>query len=44
MASNKTRAVQELRRSAAAGTHPDRRTKRNRTRGARKQRAIREQR
>lgn len=41
---DKTRAVQELRRSAASGTHPDRRTRRNRTRRDKKQRAIREQR
>lgn len=36
------RAVQDLRRSGAAGTHGDRRTKRNRDRGAQKRNAIRE--
>lgn len=36
------RAVQELRRSGAAGTHGDRRTKRNRTRGAQRRNSIRE--
>ena len=42
--SSKTNRVQGLRRSNAAGTHTDRRTKRARTRSTRKQRAIREQR
>lgn len=35
-----TRAVQERRRSNAAGRHADRRTRRNRTRSAQKRRAI----
>ncbi len=41
---NKARvtAVQNLRRSGAAGTHGDRRTKRLRTRAARKAAAVRE--
>jgi hypothetical protein len=36
------RAMQELRRSGAAGKHADRRSKRVRTRGAAKARAMRE--
>lgn len=36
------RAMQEKRRSNAAGTHADRRTRRNRSRSAQKQRAIKE--
>ena len=36
------RAMQEKRRSSAAGTHADRRTRRNRSRAAQKNRAIRE--
>jgi hypothetical protein len=36
------RAMQELRRSGAAGKHADKRSKRARTRGAAKARAIRE--
>lgn len=36
------RRMQELRRSGAAGTHGDRRTKRNRTRSARKASALKE--
>lgn len=41
---NKARveAVQNLRRSGAAGTHGDRRTKRLRTRAARKAAAVKE--
>lgn len=41
---NKSRvqAVQDRRRSNASGTHGDRRTKRNRTRAARKAAAIKE--
>ena len=35
-------ATQLLRRSGAAGKHDDRRTRRNRTRGAQKARAIKE--
>lgn len=35
-------AMQELRRSSAAGTHGDRRTKRLRDRGAQKRAALRE--
>jgi len=35
-------ARQELRRSGAAGTHADKRSKRARTRGAAKQRALRD--
>jgi hypothetical protein len=35
-------AMQEKRRSGAAGTHADKRTKRNRTRSAQRARAIRE--
>jgi hypothetical protein len=38
----KTAKVQELRRSGAAGKHGDRRTKRNRTRGAQKRSAMRD--
>jgi len=37
------KAMVEKRRSSAAGTHGDRRTKRNRSRAARKARAIKEQ-
>lgn len=33
-------AMQELRRSSAAGTHADRRTRRNRSRSAQKRNAI----
>ncbi len=44
MNTNRTKAVQELRRSHAAGVHADRRTRRRRTREAQKTRAIREQR
>ena len=36
------RAMQEKRRSSAAGTHKDRRTKRNRSRAAQRARAIRD--
>lgn len=36
-------AMRELRRSNAAGTHGDRRTKRNRNREAQKRNAIRDQ-
>ena len=39
---DKVQKVQGLRRSGAAGKHGDRRTKRNRTRGAQKSRAIKE--
>ncbi len=38
----RTRAVQELRRSGAAGKHGDRRLKRLRTRAALKRAAVRE--
>lgn len=37
------RAMAELRRSGASGTHADKRDKRSRTRGAQRRRAIREQ-
>lgn len=43
MSKTRVEAVQELRRSGAAGKHGDRRTKRNRTRAAKKRTAIREQ-
>jgi hypothetical protein len=43
MATGRVRAVQDLRRSNAAGAHQDRRTGRNRTRGQREQTAIGEQ-
>lgn len=36
------RRTEDLRRSGAAGKHGDRRTKRNRTRGAQKTRALKE--
>lgn len=36
------RAMQEKRRSSAAGTHADRRTRRNRSRSAQKRNAIKE--
>lgn len=36
-------AMMEIRRSGAAGTHGDRRTKRNRSRSAQKQNAIKNQ-
>lgn len=39
---NYARQIAELRRSNAAGTHADRRTKRNRARSTVKQRAIRD--
>ena len=39
----RTAAVQDRRRSGAAGSHGDRRTKRIRTRGAKKRQAIKEQ-
>lgn len=35
--------MREIRRSSAAGTHADRRTKRNRDRAAKRRNAIREQ-
>ena len=38
----KARALAELRRSSAAGTHADRRTRRRRTRQAARRAAIRE--
>jgi hypothetical protein len=41
---DRTRAVQERRRSGAAGKHADRRTRRNRDRGAQRRRAIAESR
>jgi len=41
---NRVTRVQGLRRSNAAGRHPDRRTKRLRDRGAQKRAAITEQR
>lgn len=37
------REIAELRRSNAAGIHPDRRTKRNRDRSSQRRNAIREQ-
>lgn len=37
------KAMREIRRSNAAGTHGDRRTKRNRDRSAQKRNAIKEQ-
>jgi len=40
--SKKVAQVQDLRRSGAAGKHGDRRTKRNRTRGAQKRSAMRD--
>ena len=40
MTSEELRRLQELRRSGAAGKHADRRTKRTRTRGAAKARAL----
>lgn len=40
----RVRAAQERRRSGAAGIHGDRRTKRNRDRGAQKRAAIQESR
>jgi len=43
MTDEQVRQVQELRRSGAAGKHADKRSKRARTRGAAKARALREQ-
>ena len=43
MTEKRVRKTQELRRSGAAGTHGDRRTKRLRTRGAAKRKALKEQ-
>lgn len=43
MASNKVQQVQGIRSSGAAGKHLDRRTKRNRSRSAQKQNAIKDQ-
>ena len=40
MTDEQIRATQERRRSGAAGTHADRRTKRNRTRSANKRTAL----
>lgn len=42
MTDEQLRAVQELRRSGAAGKHRDKRDKRARTRGASKARAMRD--
>ena len=42
MGDGQLRARQERKRSGAAGVHQDRRTKRQRTRAARKQAALRE--
>jgi hypothetical protein len=42
-ATTRVTAVQERRRSNAAGTHRDRRTRRNRTRTQQRRRAIQEQ-
>jgi hypothetical protein len=42
MTADEVRRMQELRRSGAAGTHGDRRTKRARTRGAIKRNALKE--
>ena len=42
MLPEQVRAVQERKRSNAAGSHKDKRTKRARTRGAQKARALRD--
>jgi len=42
MSAEQVRAMQELRRSGAAGKHADKRSKRVRTRGAATARAVRE--
>ena len=42
MSAEQVRAMQELRRSGAAGKHADKRNKRVRTRGAATARAVRE--
>lgn len=44
MARERLQSIQDRRRSSAAGKHGDRRTRRNRTRGATRARAISEQR